>query len=104
MDNSDQFEPLKMSFMIKQIIKSIDIAGQGEGAENYFVGMERVVMVEGINVKVNLTKQAFDDIKAGNPVTPENAQQWIKDCFVGNITKADLDDERARETNQLDLI
>jgi len=31
-------------------------------------------MVEGINVKVNLTKQAFDDIKAGNPVTPENAQ------------------------------
>ena len=104
MDNSDQFEPLKMSFMIKQIIKSIDIAGQGEGAENYFVGMERVVMVEGINIKVNLTKQAFDDIKAGNQVTPENSQQWIKDCFVGNITKADLDDERARETNQLDLI
>jgi hypothetical protein len=104
MDNSDQFEPLKMSFMIKSIIKSINIKGQGEGAEQYFVGMERIVMVEGINIKVNLTKQAFDDIIADKPVTKENAQQWIKDCFVGNISKADLDDERARETNQLDLI
>lgn len=72
MDNSDQFEPLKMSFMAEKIIKSIDISK--EDAENYFVGMERVVMVEGINVKVNLTKQAFDDIKAGNVVTKENAQ------------------------------
>lgn len=104
MDNSDQFEPLKMSFMIKQIIKNIDIEGQGEGAETYFVGMERVVMVEGINLKVNLTKEAFDDIKAGKEITKEKAQDWIRDCFVGNISKADLDDERARETNQLDLI
>ena len=73
MDNSDQFEPLKMSFMIKQIIKNIDIEGQGEGAEAYFVGMERVVMVEGINLKVNLTKEAFDDIKAGKEITKEKA-------------------------------
>lgn len=61
-------------------------------------------MVEGINLKLSLTKEGFNDIMEKKLVLPENAQHWIKTCFVGNISKADLDDERARETNQLDLI
>lgn len=48
-----------MSFMIKQIIKSIDIESKGETAEDFYVGRERVVMVGGINLKINLTKEAF---------------------------------------------
>ena len=55
-DNSDQFEPLKMSFMIKSIIKNIDLSAYGDMAEDHFVGKERVIMVEGINLKVSLTK------------------------------------------------
>jgi hypothetical protein len=31
MDNSDQFEPLKMSFMLDSIIKGIDIQNQFKG-------------------------------------------------------------------------
>ena len=99
MDNSDQFEPLKMSFMIRQVIKALEIEEKGEDAEDFFVGKERVIMVEGINLKVCLTKDAFDNIIMKRDVTPEEAPNWMSTCFVGNIGKADLDDERARETN-----
>lgn len=108
MDNSDQFEPLKMSFMIKQIIKSISLDNEElpnkVTPEEHYPGKERVVMVGGINLKICLTTEALENIKAKKEVTPEESQQWIKSNFVGNIAKADLDDERARETNQLDLI
>lgn len=103
MDNSDQFEKLKMSFMINKVIQSIDLTAY-KNPEEFFVGMERVVMVGGINLKVSLTKELFEDINNKRSVKPEDAQHWIKTCFVGCISKSDLDDERARETNQLDLI
>ena len=61
-------------------------------------------MVGGINLKVSLTKEALDKINSKQDITKEESRDWIKSCMVGNITKADLDDERARETNQLDLI
>lgn len=75
MDNSDQFEPLKMSFMIKQIIKNIDWESHGdaEKARSYFVGHERVVMVEGINLKLALTDEGFTNIINKKPVEPHEA-------------------------------
>ena len=71
-DNSDQFEPLKMSFMVKKIINSIDLTACKD-PEDFFVGKERVIMVEGINLKISLTKEGFDDIKNKNLVKPENS-------------------------------
>jgi hypothetical protein len=47
--------------MIKKVIESIDITS--ENAEKVFVGKEKVVMVEGINIKISLTKKGFDGIK-----------------------------------------
>jgi hypothetical protein len=107
MDNSDQFEPLKMSFMLDSIIKGIDIQNQFKGdkemARAYYVGLEKVVMVEGINLKIILSNESFDKIwdlqKGQKPVEEADAAEWLKNNVVGNISKADLDDERARETN-----
>jgi len=36
-------------------------------------------------------------------VKPEDAQNWIKRCVVGNIRKAELDEERLLETNAMDM-
>ena len=37
-------------------------------------------------------------------ILPEEANEWIQRCIVGNITKEDLDDERTAEINSLDLM
>jgi hypothetical protein len=37
-------------------------------------------------------------------VEPNQSIQWIEDCVVGGITKHELDDERAKETNSLDIM
>ena len=37
-------------------------------------------------------------------VDPSQSIEWIQDCVVGNITKYELDDERANETNTLDIM
>ena len=36
-------------------------------------------------------------------VLPGDAQDWIKRCVVGNIRKAELDEERLLETNAMDM-
>ena len=37
-------------------------------------------------------------------VEPNQSIQLIEDCVVGGITKHELDDERAKETNSLDIM
>lgn len=34
----------------------------------------------------------------------EDAPRWLKNCVVGRVSKKDLDDERMKETNSLDLM
>lgn len=46
----------------------------------------------------------FRDIRARRNVKPADAITWVKKCIVGNIRKHELDNERMRETNALDMM
>jgi hypothetical protein len=43
-------------------------------------------------------------IKSNKPIHIDDASNWIKRCVVGRVSKRDLDDERMKETNSLDLM
>ena len=60
--------------------------------------------IDAIQLKISLTKTGFDMLNERKPITDKGAGQWIKDNIVGRITKKNLDDERARETNTLDMM
>lgn len=51
-----------------------------------------------------MPQQYYNDIKGKKKVTPNVAHKWIEDCIVGNIRKFELDNERMKETNALDMM
>ena len=102
MDNSNQFESTQMSFMVNKIVKNIDLDVAND--EQYYVGKERILMFQGVVLKIGLEKEAYDNLKAGNPVPQDKAIEWVKKNIVGNIRKHELDDERMKETNALDMM
>ena len=53
---------------------------------------------------MNLQKDSFESLKAGGPISPEKSIDWVKKNIVGNIRKHELDDERMKETNALDMM
>lgn len=103
MDNSDQFEDAQMSFMVNKIIKNINLNDHAE-PEAYYVNKERILMFQGVVLKICLPLDYYNDIKGRKEVKPNNAQRWIKNCIVGNIRKFELDNERMKETNALDMM
>jgi hypothetical protein len=60
--------------------------------------------VDATQLKISLRKTGFDMLMEKKPVTDKEAGNWIKDNIVGRISKKNLDDERARETNTLDMM
>jgi len=104
-DNSGQFGEDYMSFLAEKIVRQIDINKQNaKKSEEFFVEMERIVQVKGVALKVCLPQEEFEKLLKSKDVPKSEATQWIQKCVVGKITKAELDDERVRETNALDIM
>ena len=52
-----------------------------------------------------MSENEFRDIKNDKfEIEPSKAPSWLRKCLVGKITKAELDDERMKETNSLDMM
>jgi len=69
------------------------------------VNKERMIRVEGVALKIKLNEKDYEVVKDKNVDVDQNdAAPWIKRSLVGNIVKADLDEERKKETNSLDLM
>lgn len=105
-DNSYKFSKEYMSLMAEKITDEIEInVNQKSKAEEYYVGYERIILVEGVRLKICLQKSHFDQIVQHEmEVQPENSYRWIRECVVGRITKFELDEERAEESNSLDFM
>ena len=89
-----------MQYMVADIIKSIDMSKP----ESFYIGRERIVMVQNTPLKANLKKRTLDNIREGKEVPKEEATEWILNNIVGKISKTDLDLERVKEINTLDMM
>jgi len=69
MDNSDQFEDIQTSFMVDKIIKNIDISAV-ENPDQYYVNKERILMFQGVVLKIRLPLNYYEDIKSRRKVKP----------------------------------
>ena len=68
MDNTDQFEPLRLSLVVKQIIKNIDV--KQPNARKIYVDNEKKILVEGIQLKIRLSEDHFEDIVNKKEIGP----------------------------------
>ena len=101
-DIGSQFEPTYMRLLATRISGQIDL--NVPYAQKYYEKKERMVSMAGvIELKVNMQRNAFVALESKKPIKDEEAAEWIKTNVVGRITKADLDGERLRETNALDM-
>ena len=91
-----------MKYIVDKISGAIDI--RRKDSEQWYVGRERIVLVENVSIKVILSQKDYNDLKSNKKVHQDDATGWIKRCLVGNIKKGDLDDERMNETNSLDMM
>ena len=91
-----------MKYIVDKITGAIDI--KRRDSEQWYVGRERIVLVENVSIKVCLSQKDFNDIKGGKKVPVDDATDWLRRSLVGNIKKGDLDDERMSETNSLDMM
>lgn len=74
--------------------------------KEYYVDKERMIKINSfIEVKMILDDASFEELANKNKsISKEKAPMWIKNNIVGRITKNDLDTERIRETNVLDMM
>jgi hypothetical protein len=73
--------------------------------KEYYVGKERVVKINSfIEIKMILEEKSFDELMKRKQISAAKAPMWIKNNIVGRISKKDLDTERIRETNVLDMM
>jgi hypothetical protein len=63
MDNTEQFEPVRISMVANKISSYIDLKKHSD-PENYFIDKERMILVEGISLKICLNQQHFDQIES----------------------------------------
>lgn len=68
-DNSSQFEDIQMSNMVNKIIKNIDLYNI-ERPDEYYINRERILIFQGVSIKICLPQIYFDDIKARKEVKP----------------------------------
>lgn len=97
-----------MALMANKIAASID--KMVPFPREYYVQKERMIKINTfIEIKIILNDASFKMIdpqerKVDSKITEKNAAKWIQDNIVGCITKRDLDDERIRENNVLDMM
>lgn len=63
-----------MSFLVKKIVNHIreEIEKQKhENTEAYYVNKERIVLIQGVVLKIQLPLNYFKDIQANKDVTPK---------------------------------
>ena len=80
--------------------------------EHEIVGRRREVEIEGIYVKVKFNQANYYDLVAklndptveGQWVTERQALEWCEETLDGGIRREDLDLQRQRETNVLDMM
>lgn len=108
-DNTTQFEPPYMRLLARRIIEYINLESPQHTAmtaaesELYYVNKERMISVQGVLIKIQLTKEDYQNLKNKVELDNEEADAWIKRVIVGNISKSDLDEERLAETNSMDM-
>mmetsp|Transcript_8499 Transcript_8499/g.14296 ORF Transcript_8499/g.14296 Transcript_8499/m.14296 type:complete len:728 (+) Transcript_8499:520-2703(+) len=100
MDNSEQFEPTGMRFLTQKIIRHINLKEE----DAFFLNKERMVLVEGVPLKISLDQSHIDAIREKKAIVDLNSTEWVQECLVGHITKDELDEERIKETNSLDMM
>ena len=66
-DNSGQFEPLYMKYLVDNITNSVKADIQAKGQNNndhdsFYVDKERMVTVEGVSLKVCFTAEDFQTL------------------------------------------
>jgi hypothetical protein len=93
-----------MNHVVKIIISNIDTDTM-ENPRHFYVNKERMIRVEGVALKIKLNESDFETVLDKSVDVPlSEATGWVKRCLVGNIIKSDLDEERKKETNSLDLM
>ena len=112
------FEPVYMSFLANRIINAIDFTDPKTGLllpskeiECKWVGHSVNIQLYSKDLKLKLSKKYFQEIYvkkrkglSSELIEPKHVHQFIQTCVVGKITKRELDDERVREINQLDMM
>lgn len=102
-DIGSQFEPQYLAMMANKIANMIDL--NVPFPKEYYVQKERMIKINSfIEVKMILEESSFDKLTKHKQISKEEAPSWIKNNIVGRITKKDLDTERIRETNVLDMM
>jgi hypothetical protein len=103
-DNTEQFEDLRMSHVVRIIQEQIDMDSM-QDPRHFYINKERMIRIEGVALKIKLNEADFEIAYDKSIEVPEKeSAPWIKRALVGNIVKADLDEERKKETNSLDLM
>ena len=72
-------------------------------ADIFYIDKERNIQTQGVQLKIFLNQEDYRNTMNRSKVLPSEAQDWIKRCVVGNIRKAELDEERLLETNAMDM-
>lgn len=102
-DIGSQFEPQYLAMMANKIASMIDL--NVPFPKEYYVRKERMIKINSfIEVKMVLQEDSFEELTKRKEISKEKAPNWIKRNIVGRITKKDLDTERIRETNVLDMM
>jgi hypothetical protein len=105
-----------MSYLVRAIIEGIDkkYSKKMTGPRMArLIDKEISVEVEGIELKLKIDEPCIMNIIAkkqqgpkfdGNWVSEEDATEWIEKYLCGKIDKAQLDDQRLKESLGLDMI
>lgn len=103
-DIGTQFEPQYLAMMANKIASMIDL--NVPFPKEYYVQKERMIKINSfIEIKMILDETSFDELYSKRKqISKERAPAWIKNNVVGRIAKRDLDTERIRETNVLDMM
>ena len=93
-DNSGQFEPLYMKYLVDNITKSVkaDISARAQvnkhdNPEDFYIDKERMVTVEGVSLKVCFTAEDFQTLITNQEIDVMDTTNWIKRNVVGKISK-----------------
>ena len=75
-DNTEQFEPVRLSMVANKISTHIDLK-KPKDPESFYIDKERMIMVHGISLKIYLNQESYKAVKSGTPILPEDAWKWF---------------------------
>jgi len=113
-DNAFQFEPKQMLAMATRLIDCVDFdfmlkKRNKARTRRFFVNRVRTFETDGVRLKILLNEEDYDKLyervfHRQEYMTVDEVASWVQRCIVGDITKEDLDKQRLRELNSLDMM